>query len=109
MFGTSHCCDSSSCLSDTCEPTPALASAERQTQLFECAIRAVHSATNVIRATTVTKHTPNDCERDATNTKRRDSVKTAICSKLQHDLSTVVRDGTGECAQNSTNVIRIHS
>ena len=31
MFGTSHCCYSSSCLSDTHEPTPAWVGAERQT------------------------------------------------------------------------------
>ena len=31
MFGTSHCCDSSSCLSEMCEPTPTSAGAKRRT------------------------------------------------------------------------------
>ena len=49
MFGTSHCCDSSSCYSDTCELAPTLASAERQTCLFERAVCALRSALNVLR------------------------------------------------------------
>ena len=50
MFGTSHCCDSSSCLSETCEPTPASAGTERQTRVFDRAVRALRSVSNVLRA-----------------------------------------------------------
>ena len=50
MFGTSHCCNSSSsCLSDTREPTPALVGAERRTFIFERAVRALRSASDVAR------------------------------------------------------------
>ena len=45
MFGMSHCYYSSSCFSDTREPTPASVSAERQIPcVLKCAVRALHSA-----------------------------------------------------------------
>ena len=72
MFGTSHCCDSSSCYSDTCELMPASAGAERQTRLFKRAVCALCSASNVIRPAASLKHTPNECEREATNTRSCD-------------------------------------
>ena len=72
MFGTSHCCYSSSCFSDTREPTPASAGAERQTRVFECAVRALCSASDVARAAATLKDTPNQCELMTANTRRSD-------------------------------------
>ena len=72
MFGTSHCCDSSSCLSNMCEHTPALVGAERRTWLFERAVRALRSTSNLMHAVVSLKHTPNECKRVAAITRRRD-------------------------------------
>ena len=78
MFGTSHCCDSSSCYSDMCEPVPASAGAKRQTRLFKRVVHALHSASNVICPTTSLKHTPNECKRAAANMRRRDRMLSQI-------------------------------
>ena len=72
MFGTSHCCDSSSCYSDTCELEPASAGAERQTRLSERAVCALRSASNVLRIAARVKHTSNEYRRQAANTRIRD-------------------------------------
>ena len=48
MFGTHHCCNSSSsCLSENCQLAPASAGAERQNIVFERAICALRSASDV--------------------------------------------------------------
>ena len=67
MFGTYHCCDSSSCYSDTCELAPASAGAKRQTCLSERAVCALRSASNVRRTAARLKHTPNEYWREDTN------------------------------------------
>ena len=72
MFGTSHCCDSSSCYSDTFEFEPASAGAERQTLLSEHAVCALHSASNVQRTAASLTHTPNTYELEAANTRSCD-------------------------------------
>ena len=72
MFGTSHCCYSSSCFSDTRELAPASAGAERRTCIFECVVRALCSASDVTRADAPLEDTPNQCERDAAYTRRSD-------------------------------------
>ena len=60
MFGTSHCCNSSSssCTSETRERAPASAGAERQEIVFECAVLTLHSASNVLRAVAALEDTP---------------------------------------------------
>ena len=51
MFGTSHCCNSSSsCISETRERKPASAGAERQLLRIECAVRILRSASDIARA-----------------------------------------------------------
>ena len=74
MFGTSQCYYSSSCLSDTHEPTPALAGAERQTCIIECVVCALRPASDVTRADAPLEDTPNQCEHDAAYMRR--SVRT---------------------------------
>ena len=59
MFGTSHCCNSSSsCTSETRERTPASAGAERQPLRIECAVRILRSASDVARAVAALEDTP---------------------------------------------------
>ena len=77
MFGTYHCCDSSSCYSDTCELAPASAGAERRTCLFERAVCALRSASNVLRTAASFTHTPNECELEAANTRSCDRTFSA--------------------------------
>ena len=73
MFGTSHCCySSSSCFSDTSELVLTLAGAERQTHIFECAVHALCSASDVTRTDAPAEDTPNQCERDTAYTRRSD-------------------------------------
>ena len=63
MFGTSHCCNSSSsCISETRERTPASAGAERQNFVTECAIRILRSAANGVRSAAALEDTPNHYE-----------------------------------------------
>ena len=84
MFGTYHCCDSSSCYSDTCELEPALAGAERQTLLSERAVGALRSASNVRRTAARLKHTPNEYWREDANTRSCDrtfSTETLGCQQ----------------------------
>ena len=72
MFGTSHCCDSSSCYSDTFEFEPASAGAERQTLLSErvvCAPSLCFEHTTYCRELT---HTPNAYKLEASNTRSSD-------------------------------------
>ena len=53
MFGTHHCCNSSSsCIFDTRERAPALAGAERQNIVYERVVRILPSASNVLRSVT---------------------------------------------------------
>ena len=72
MFGTSHCCDSSSCYSDTFEFEPASAGSERRTLLSERAVCALHSASNVQCTAASLTHTPNTYELEAANTRSCD-------------------------------------
>ena len=76
MFGTSHCCDSSSCYSDTCELEPASAGAERRTRLLEHVVCALRTASNVQRIVASLMHTPNAYELEAANTRSCDGTFT---------------------------------
>ena len=59
MFGTHHCCNSSSsCISETRERTPASAGAERQTLYIERAVRILRSASDVARPAVTWKILP---------------------------------------------------
>ena len=50
MFGTHHCCNSSSsCISETRERPPASAGGERRNFDIECAARILRSASDVAR------------------------------------------------------------
>ena len=63
--------DSSSWFSDTRESTPASAGAERQTRVFECAVRTLCSASDVSPSAALLKHHhPNQSECNAANTRR---------------------------------------
>ena len=60
MFGKHHCCysSSSSCLSENRELAPTSAGAERQTIVFERAVHALHSASDVVCPTTTWRILP---------------------------------------------------
>ena len=77
MFGTCHCCDSSSCYSDTFEFEPASAGAERQTLLSERAVCALRFASNVQRTAARVKHSLNESQRKAAYTRSCDRTCTA--------------------------------
>ena len=86
MFGTSHCCDSSSCYSDTFEFEPASAGAERQTLLSErvvCAPSLCFEHTTYCREL---KHTPNAYKLEASNTRSSDrtcAAETLGCRRVE--------------------------
>ena len=64
-------------LCDTCELAPASAGAERLTYLFERAVCALRSASNVLCTAASLKHTPNECEHKAANTRSCDRTFSA--------------------------------
>ena len=86
MFGTSHCCDSSSCYSNTFEFEPASAGAERQTLLSErvvCAPSLCFEHTMYCRELT---HTPNAYKLEASNTRSSDrtcAAETLGCRRVE--------------------------
>ena len=92
MFGTSHCCDSSSCYSDTFESEPASAGAERQTLLSE---RAVCTPSLCFEHTTYCrelKHTPNAYKLEASNTRSSDrtcAAETLGCRRVESNEKRV--------------------
>ena len=62
-----------SCYPKTFECMSASANAERQTCLFECAVRTLGSASDVRRPVTLMKHRPKHCKRNTASTRRGDS------------------------------------
>ena len=92
MLGTSHCCDSSSCYSDTFEFEPASAGAERRTLLSERAVCALHSASNVQRTAASLTHNPNTYELEAANTRSCDrtcAAETFGCRRVESNEKRV--------------------
>ena len=73
MFGTPIVVDSSSCYLETVQHMPTSAGAERQVCLFECAVRTLCSAFDVLFPVAFLKHHPNQCERNTASTRRSDS------------------------------------
>ena len=63
---------SSSCFFDTCEPTPASAGAEGRICVFECAVRTLCSASDILSSVAILKHSPNQHERSVPNMRRGD-------------------------------------
>ena len=83
MFGTSHCCNSSSsCISETRESTLALASAERRT--FRIERGCLHPSLCLGRSVSCRDlaNTPNHCEHIAANTRRRGRKLSNECGWL---------------------------
>ena len=62
-----------SCYLETLECTPTLAGAKKQFYLFECAVRILDSASDVILAIALQEHHPKHCELKATSTRKGDS------------------------------------
>ena len=92
MFGTSHCCDSSSCYSDTFEFEPASAGAERRTLLSERAVCALRSSSNVQCTAARVKHSLNESQRKATYTRSCDrtcAAKTLGCRRGESNKKRV--------------------
>ena len=79
MFGTHHCCySSSSCLSETCELAPASAGSERRTFIFECAVCALRSTSDVACPTATWRIVPTIVSVLLQSTRRRDRKFSSI-------------------------------